>query len=1228
MSRHPGPSTLGELLRGYRFAAGLGQRALAERAGISVRTLRYLEQGQIRRPHADSIQRLVAALNLSEAARTRLREACEAAVSSPRTAGLRVSVLGPLALHLGGGPVEVPSVLQRSLLGLLAMQPGVVVGTDEIVDVLWGEQPPRTCRQLVQTYVRHLRDLIDPDRPGPDAGRVLRATKGGYRADLSAEESDVATFDELLGLARSVEAGGDRPAALEAYGRALRCWRGPVLADGGERIREHPTAVAIGGRQVTAAVARADLALALGSAEEVVADLRELSAREPLHEELAGRLMLALASCGQQAAALDVFTRISSRLDADLGLQPSAALRAAHLRVLRADLPPKPPVLPALPAPVPVSPPAADRPVPAQLPGLTLGFTGRADQLRQLDSLLPDPATGDGPHQTGTVLAAITGTGGVGKTALAVHWAHRVRDRFPDGELFVDLRGHSAQAPVRPVEALARFLLALGVAAERIPGTPEAAADLYRTLSAGRRMLVVLDNAVDPEQVRPLLPGGLGCLVLVTSRDRLAGLTARDGARRIGVDVLAPEESRLLLRRMLGESRVDADPQAAADLAHACGHLPLALRISAANVDHTPWRTLRDQADELREGDRLTALSVTGDQTTAVRTAFSLSYQALDAPVRRMFRLLALLPGPETGLRAAAVVTGTTVEDAARLVERLTAAHLLREHRPGRYRFHDLVALYAAERLGLEETDTSRRAASDALYDWLLAAVDRCASLLYPGMKQRLPGDEDAVRSDAAPPEITDAAAAMRWLDAELPTLAAAVHQAAAEGRQAAWLLADALRGYAWIRKHTVDWTALGQAALAAARAAGEPVAEAAMHHLLGHAHVRQSHVDTAITHFEQLLALAEAADWREGAAIAHTNLSMVSRLSGRLRRSAEHLERAMELDQQGGLSDGHPVVLGNLAHVLRDLGRLSESLDCLVRAERLPAALDNQHNQIRRQADLGRTRHLLGDTVQAARHLQVALAMARECGDLGGEAYALRLTASAGRDAGDLVRALELARTAAALSDQDIDDYFRAAARLTLGSVLLALGRHGEASDAWREALKLARERGAHDLEARSLIGLASGRRPLDREQAATALEIARRTEYVLVQGEALTVLARGGLEHGEPAVAADYARQALAMHRRSGHRKGQAQALDLLGRAVDATREEDPAPYRREALEIFDALGDRHAAALRRRLVTSDGGLDGGMAGGTDRQRCDTADASADPTASGPGTSPPPVP
>lgn len=335
------------------------------------------------------------------------------------------------------------------------------------------------------------------------------------------------------------------------------------------------------------------------------------------------------------------------------------------------------------------------------------------------------------------------------------------------------------------------------------------------------------------------------------------------------MDVLAPEESRLPLSRTLGEARVEADPQAAADLSRVCGHLPLALRICAANLDHNPWRTLREQAEELSDGDRLTALSVTGDQATAVRNAFALSYEALQAPARRMFRHLALLPGPETGLPAVAVATGTTVREAARLLEGLTVAHLLREHQPGRYRLHDLIALYAAERLRLEETDAVRRSASDTLYSWLLAAVNRCAHLLYPGMKQLLPTDEHGGQSDAvAPlPEITDGAAAIRWLDAELPNLSAAVHQAAAAGHPAAWLLADALRGHSWTRKNAVDWAALGQAALAAAHAARQPRAEAAMHNLLGIAHIQQSRPDTSIAHLEQFLALAEAADWPEGAA-------------------------------------------------------------------------------------------------------------------------------------------------------------------------------------------------------------------------------------------------------------------------------------------------------------------------------------------------------------------------
>ncbi|MCL6733203.1 ATP-binding protein, partial [Streptomyces neyagawaensis] len=783
----------------------------------------------------------------------------------------------------------------------------------------------------------------------------------------------------------------------------------------------------------------------------------------------------------------------------------------------------------------------------------------------------------------GSVVCALTGTAGTGKTALAVHWAHRVRDRFPDGQLFVDLSGHSPEGPVRPVEALARFLLALGVTADRIPGTPEAAADLYRTLAAERRMLVVLDNAVDAEQVRPLLPGGPGCMVLVTSRDRLAGLAARDGARRIGVDVLSPDESRLLLVRTLGRARVDTDPRAAADLARACGHLPLALRITAANLDHTPWRSLREQADELSDGDPLAALSVTGDQSTAVRAAFDHSYYALDAPVRRMFRMLALVPGPETGLRAAALVAGTTPKEAAALLERLTAAHLLREHRPGRYRRHDLVALYAAERLRDMESESDRRAARRRLYDWLVAVVDRCALLLAPGQQRLLPrGEQGGHDGEAASAEIPDAATAIRWLDTELPNIDAAVHQAAAERHPAAWLLADALRGHSWTRKLVVDWTALGEAALSAAEAADEPLAQGAVHNLLGNAQIQQGHPERAILHFERLLVLAEAAGSLEGAATAHTNLGMVTRLSGRPRRSAEHLERAMEIDRLGGLPDGHPAVLLQLANVMVDLGRPAASLDCLLRAERLAPDLDSRHNRIHREADRARALHLLGDHRGAARHLERALSMSQEDSDVGSEAYVLRLKAAARQDLGDLTAALELALKAAELSELSVHDYYRAAARITLGGVLLALGRRGEAAQVYREALKQAHEHGAFDLEARALLGLASVPDPADREQAARALALARRAEYVLVEGEALIVLARAALQHGEPAVAADHARQALALHRTAAHPQGQAHSLDLLARALDArggkaddTDGRAANRHREEARQIFRTLG-----------------------------------------------------
>ncbi|SEQ46177.1 DNA-binding transcriptional activator of the SARP family [Streptomyces sp. yr375] len=1154
----------GVRLRDRRAQLGLSQHQLAERAGISTRSIREIERGRAPSPHSRSLLRLIAALGL-EADPTETDEV-------PGDADLlRVGVLGPLMLRVAGQTAEVGAAKARDLLGLLALQPGLSVGQDEIIDALWEGRPPASCLNLVHTYIARLRRILAPAHEPAQAGQasdgVLRRTRTGYLLHLAQGQSDAAEFTELA--ARAVADAPDE--AFRQSGAGLRLWRGAVLCDASPQVREHPSAVALTRLRMSLVQAYADGALALGRPADALPELQKAADLDPLHEGVHARTMLALAASGQQAAALALFARLRTRLDDQLGVTPGPEVTEAHLRVLRMDLP-RPAVTASATS---LTPPAL---LPYDLPY----FTGRDEQLTRLDALRPGPGTG---------ICALTGAAGVGKTALAVHWAHRARDHFPDGQLFVDLRGYSPEAaPLRPVEALVRFLLALGVASERIPGTPEAAADLYRTLTAGRRMLVVLDNAVDVDQVRPLLPGGPGCLVLVTSRDRLAGLAVRDGAHRLPVDVFGAEESRLLLVRTLGRARVEAEPEAAAELADACGHLPLALRISAANLDHAPRRALRDQADELCEGDRLGLLSVAGDDESAVRTAFSLSYHALPAPVRRLFRLLALVPGPDIGVAAAAVLTCTASREAARLLEQLSAAHLIREHRRGRYRCHDLLMLYAAERLRLEEPDTAREAASARLYAWLLAAVNRCARLLYPGA-QRMPGADDEPGEAPAPlvplPDLADASAAARWLDVELPGLAAVVHRAAAEGHPAAWQLADGLRGCLWTQKYTVDWLAVGEAALTAARQAGRPLAEAAMHNLLGDAHHQQGRPDSSIAHYEQLLRLAEAADWVDGAATAHNNISIVAQNSGRLRLAAEHLDHAMTLDQRNGLPHGHPSVLVNLGHTLRDLGRLREALDCYRRAEKLLPTMGSQVVQVLNAADLAELHHLLGEPAQTRRRLENLLPLAHEVGYQDLESLTLRLAARVRCDTGDLAGALEAVRAAAVLGEEDGDGTGRTHTRLDLGGVLLAVGRREEAAAAFEEALAAARTSGARNIEARALLGLASVTFPTDRKLATAALELARSSEYRLVENEALTVLARCELEHGKPAGAVEYARQALAAHRETGYRKGQAEALDILGRATAATADADPVPYWSQALAILDALGAPEATALRHRIA-----------------------------------------
>lgn len=1023
--------TIGELMRRHRFRAGLTQRELADQAGVSVRAVRYLEQGQVTRPQAASVRRLAGALGLTPADLDALTDdgRRSPAATLVRTAAVRVHVLGPLVARRGAVPVGIESTLVRTLLGLLAVQPGRLVGRDEIVDVLWGEEPPRTCDHLVHTYVAALRRALEPDRADRSAPSVVRRAGTGYRLELDPDGTDLDTFTDLARSAADAHEVGDLERARQLSGQALGLWRGPAVADTSARLRQHPAVVALSARRLGLIVEHSDLALAVGRAETVIAPLRALAADEPLHEGLAARLMLAMAAGGQQAAALEVFEAIRSRLDEELGVRPGEELRAAHLRVLRGQV-----GATSRPAAVTVADPEGPAsPVPAQLPPDVATFTGRDDVLRRLDALLAGAPT---PAPV-VAISTIDGMAGVGKTALVVHWGHRVRDRFPDGQLYVDLRGHANSPALRPIDALAGFLLALGVAPDTVPDELDRAAALYRSMVAGKRLAVVLDNAVSAEQVRPLLPGTPGSVVLVTSRNRIPGLVARDGAQQVTLDVLAPPEALALLRRMLGPARCDAEPQALAELARLCAYLPLALRIAAANLIARPRHRIADHVAKLAAGNRIATLSVDGDRDSAVRATFDLSYAALSAPEQRAFRLLGLFPGPEATAEVAAALTGFPPDECERILGRLVDRHLADEPTVGRYTTHDLVRLYAAEQCGAEE----RGDALDRLAAFYVDAADEATDLLNPHLL-RLPRQPGA--TGPRPNGLSDPGEALAWLDAERANLVAMVTGLARGGRAArAWRLADTLQAYFRVRINPADWHTVCATALAAAQTADDPSARAAAELSLGGMYNFQSRFDLATEHFDRALRYARRAGWTECEAVAINNLARMYWLAGRPRDTITQLEQALVLHRRAGRVAGEAVTLANLGAAHLELARSADA-DPRTRRARLACSMD---------------------------HLDQALTLHRAIDDRRNESDTLRVLAEAYRDSGDHDEAVALVEAALKLARETEDLRFEVAALNTLASIRARLGDAPEARRCHGRALRIVRDLSDRHLEAKTLL-------------------------------------------------------------------------------------------------------------------------------------------------------------
>ncbi len=1099
---------------------------------------------------------------------------------------MRFQLLGPLRVWDGANWLSVRADQQRVVLAVLLIEAGQRVSVERLLDELWGQQPPRAAVSVVQGYVMRLRRLL-----GAGAAGLLVTRRHGYELLAGDGDLDTQAYDRLVAAGRADLAAGRAEAAGARLAEALTLWRGPPLAD-------VPAVPAVAGytarlEQSRLGVLEDRLAtrLELDGPAEVIAELRRLAAEHPLRERLWQQLMLALYRDGRRAEALLAYREARGRLAGELGTEPGARLRELHQAILTDDptllgpreaaappglAPPAGPVVPAgavVPAgsvvPAGATIPAGVLAAPAQLPAEVSGFTGRAAAVAALDGLLAD---GDGAAPV-MALAAVAGAAGVGKTALAVHWAHRVRARFPDGQLYANLRGHSAGPAVHPAEALARFLLALGVPAAEVPTDLEAAAAAYRSLLAGRRMLVLLDDAASADQVRPLLPGSPGSLVLVTSRDWLRGLIARDGASSVRLEALTPAEAEALLGRLLGADRAAAEPRAVAELAALCGRQPLALRIAAANAISRPQPALADYVAGLAAGDRLAALQVDGDPEAAVRTAFDHSYAALPADARRLFRLLGLLPGADFGVAGAAALLDTTARTAGRLLRRLADAHLVEERDPGRYSCHDLLSLFAAE-LAAADEDGAGQPALDRLYAYYQRHVDAAGTELYPQIV-RLPA-----APPAAPVQFGGHVPALAWLDSERASMVAAVRQAAgseprlaagseprlaagSEPRQVAWQLADGLRGYLTLGNHAVDWQEVAGAALVAAEADGSVTGQAAAHLSLATLSAFRSRYADAVEHYTACLALAQRSGWSQAHAAALGNLGGVYRELGNIRLAAGCYTRALAADRAAGRRGTQATKIANLGLVYVEMGDLARAAEHLEEALALHREHGSPSGEAMSLTSLGEVRHGQGRLAEALATLTRALELHRTIRSA--DSTTTTLLAAVHRDTGRTAEALELARAAVQLTRDDADRRAESYALNMLGTIELHLGRPGAAIASHQQALALARAARTRYGETEVLAGLAAahhcaGHLAEAAEIAAAGVASARTADYRVLAGLALTVQAAVQLCRGRYEQAAEEAGQALAIQAGTGHRLGQARAHLVLAAALTAAGQPGP--------------------------------------------------------------------
>ncbi|MYX96192.1 tetratricopeptide repeat protein [Streptomyces sp. SID486] len=962
---------------------------------------------------------------------------------------LRFGVLGPVRAWRGDATLSTGSPQQRALLAALLLREGRTATAGELIDALWGSEPPSQALAAVRTYASRLRKVLDPG--------VLVSESGGYAVRSPGEGAlDLTVAQDLAADAEKARGAGDLGRARTLLNQALGLWDGEPLAGvpgpyaEGQRARLEEWRLGL-------LESRLDLDLEQGCHAEAVSELTALTAAHPLRERLRELLMLALYRSGRQAEALAVYADTRRLLAEELGVDPRPGLRELQQRILQAD-----PALAEPSAPVAESPAAPVRP--AQLPASVPDFTGRSSFVSELSDVLSSASETEGRVMA---VSALAGIGGVGKTTLAVHVAHRARPAFPDGQLYVDLQG-AGPRPAEPETVLGSFLRALGTADTAIPDSLEERAALYRSVLDGRRVLVLLDNAKDAAQVRPLLPGTEGCAALVTSRVRMLDLA---GAHLVDLDVMSPEEALALFTKIVSEERVAAERKAALDVVAACGFLPLAIRIAASRLAARRTWTVSvlaaKLADERRRLDELQA----GD--LAVKATFELGYGQLEPPQARAFRLLGLADGPDISLAAAAAVLDLPPEDTEDLLESLVDTSLLESAAPGRYRFHDLVRLYArscAERD--EEPEREREEAMSRLLDFYLATTAGVYAIERPG--DRLVDDLEATEYPGL--SFTEATAALDWLYNEAAPLLACVRQSAGterlrRGVDLLWAAKDLTESGA--NSHQYEATA--RAMCEATRTAGDTRAEGRARTVLTDVLLVSGRIQQAEEEARTAMSLAEGVGDSTATCWVANNRGLICLHQRRYADGRAYFDQAIDGFRAIGNRPGEASALSNLSRAQLGAGDTSEAVAIAMRGLAVYVSLG-------RTMRLANGHFAVGVALsQAGRHKE-ALSQFSEARDIfSGHRQRLWEGATNFRIAevhmatGEAASAAQHAEQALALGCIG-GDRMRGNVLTLLGRALSALGQADRARACWREALNLYEQNGAAEAEeVRALLDTTS---------------------------------------------------------------------------------------------------------------------------------------------------------